>query len=290
GSEIWDDLYAVRQAWRDARPTEVFFNHLYFAPDAQTYDALRRAALFANGFAPHEERTTTRPDMTYTGFYIYGADTYFEFLKPEGSVAKGGTGVALGIEALGGTGRLAKSLEAVGVRSFAGPTSRELDGSPVPWFQALGVERAHPMSSLQLFSLEYEESFLDRWHAELAPRPSGIARRQVLERYAAQLGQSDLRADGLLDNVTEVSLTLDAKEMDRFRRVASACGFIQGPDGSGLTWLGPQIRYVLEASARPGGVTGFRAKLRRSVERQELRFGRATLLLDGDSATFRMRR
>ena len=94
---IWDELHAIQERWLSAKRVPVFLNHLYVVPDLETYDAIASSDALRELIVV-EERTTVRRDLTYTGVYLYGRDTYFEFLKPSGAFPEGSSGVAFGVE------------------------------------------------------------------------------------------------------------------------------------------------------------------------------------------------
>lgn len=291
-AEVWATLHAISDRWRDAQQPEVFFNHLFFAPDAETYAALLAAPILRKGFAAHEERTTKRPDMTYSGLYFYGQNTYFEFLKPSGATPNevGSTGLALGLERDGATAGVKARLTEAGIPCFDGPTSRQLGEASIPWFHAMGLQQAHVDSSMQLFALEYDERFLGEWHKDLAPKHDGIARRQVLTRYAAAIQQSAVHGVGLLQDITEVHLDLDEREGKSFGTACRAFGYVRAATENGIEWQGPRVRYVVSTCEAPGGLTGFKSELRRTVATQSLTLGKATLHLEGQTATFTLPR
>jgi hypothetical protein len=286
---IWEELRAMRESWQALRPTPVFLNHLYVIPDAETYDALLHSKFLREAFAPSEMRETVRADLTYSGTYFYGQRTYFEFLAPAATpgLSEGGTGVAFGVEREGATAELAERLVERGLRAFPGPATRETDGEQLPWFEMLGVEQPHARSRLNTFCLEYSPDFLKRWHPGLEPKAGGIDRRSVLERYAAKLGQLELRREGLLLDVTAVELALDAAERDRFLEVCRTFDYAVTESDGRWTCRGPGVELSVVDSETPGGVRAFTMSLRRAFERESLRLGQATLSFAGTTATLR---
>lgn len=139
---IWDELHAIGQAWREARPAPVFLNHVYAVVDRATYDALARSTFLRETFAVSEERETVRADLTYAGLYFYGQRTYFEFLPPEtaAGLVEGNTGLALGLESEGAIDEFARRLGERQVKTQLAPITRRIDDEQVPWFRILGVE------------------------------------------------------------------------------------------------------------------------------------------------------
>jgi len=282
---VWRALDEMHERWRAARPVALTLNHLYAVPDEATYAALAGSEFLRSELAASEERETVRKDISYSGVYFYGEHTYFEFLSPKeaGSLVAGNTGIAFGIEVPGGTERLAAALREKGVDTFAGPVTRELDGEALAWFRILGVQQAHAAATLQLFAMEYAPTFLDEWHADLPPAARGIARRYVLERYAAKIGKP--REEPLLRNVRVVRLALREDEREQLFEVCRAGGWIVERDGDAWVCDGPGVDLVVRSSAEPGGVTGFEMELRRPVEREPLQLGKATLSFAGTTAT-----
>jgi hypothetical protein len=161
-SPIWGELRALAESWRADRAPAVYFNHLYVVTDDEAYRALVDSPFLRDGFGVCEERTTTRPDRSYTGLYFYGAHTYFEFLKPDSTAgyAPGSSGLAFGVEATGATGELAERLKTAKIASFSASIQRDLGGTSMPWFEILGISRATTRSCLDLFSVEYDPAFL----------------------------------------------------------------------------------------------------------------------------------
>jgi hypothetical protein len=290
---IWTELREVGAAWHAARPAPVFLNHLYAVVDDETYAALRASTFLRETFAVGEERETVRPDLTYSGLYVYGQRTYFEFLPvtPAAGLAEGGTGLALGMEAEGGLDALARALTESGVRSQLVPISRRLGDESVPWFRLLGVEM--PAAPLTVFVLEYDPLFLTRWHADLPPQSAAPrARSAVLERYAASLGRSPLRSEAPLLDVVEVELRLGEAERERLLAVSAAAG--HEVEAAADTWTihAPELTLVVRPSPADGagGVSAFTTSLRRPLEHEPLELGQIGVRFDVSRAIFTLRR
>lgn len=286
---VWTELHALGEAWRKARPAPVFLNHVFFVVDAETYAALAGDEFLRQEFAVNEERTTRRADLAYTGLYLYGERTYFEFLPPTpaAGLAEGSSGLALGLEAAGSVDALAQRLVAAEIAIQKGPITRELDGKAVPWFTILGLEM--PSAPLNLFAMEYDERFLAGWHADQAPKRTGRERALVLERYAAALGRSGLRTSAPLVDVREVRLALDDAQRERLLATGAAAGWELETDPDGWTLLAPQFRLRIARSAAPGGVTGLGLELRAPIARPPLELGSITLRFEGARAELERR-
>ncbi len=288
-SLIWKELRALAERWRDEQPMPVFFNHLFVVPDADTYAALMESEFLRASFGVSEERKTVRSDVSYAGLYLYGRRTYFEFLSPDfgnTGLSPGDTGLAFGVEGKGETDELVKALGEHDVTAFTRPVTRELDGEQVPWFEMMGVEKPTATSRMTVFSLEYDERFLSTWHNELAPDSGGISREAVLARYAAKLERKPDEA--LFQDVTAIDLTLDAAELERLLEVCRAFGYELEEADEAWTCHAPQFRLTLKKGETSRGITRFAMTLRRPVEREPLKLGRAVLRFEGSKAYFEL--
>lgn len=289
---VWRTLRAMGRDWRAGRVEATYLNHVFLVVGDDSYAALLDSSWFGGGgLGASEERTTTQGSMTYTGLYVYGSHTYLEFLRSDEALGfrAGDSGVAFGFERAGGAARAAAALQAAGVNSFAGRRTRELAGEAVPWFEILGFEQPTTTSRLTLFALEYVPEFLARWHPKLPPQAPAITRHDVLERYAAALGQEGEHREALLGDLVEVRLALDEKELERFVACARALGLGVLERGPVHEVHGPAQRYVLEPSTAPGGVTELVLALTRDAPRETVELGAFTLELEGRRATLRRR-
>lgn len=191
------------------QPVEgIELNHFYFVPDEATYRAIAGSEFLRRQFAAAEERTTVRGDSTYTGFYLYGDNTYFEFLKPGARYAEGAFGLALGSDESGTWRRLAPRWKEAGVSGEPVTITRQLQGRSIPWFQMIAGPGEAP--GVQVFFLEYLPQFLQNWHSGREPRAGGIRRRDILARYAAVLEAAP--NERLLQDVHAVEVGLTGSE------------------------------------------------------------------------------
>ena len=287
---IWQTLDALRDAWWAERYPPLFLNHVFIVLDAESYQAALESEFLRESFAVSETRRTVRADTSYEGLYCYGKHTYFEFLPAEANeeLVPGSTGVAFGIERPGGTALVSNVLERAGITTFSGARSREHAGAQLPWFRIMGIERPNRTSLLSLFTMEYEPSFLEGWHGELAPSEGGIQRAKVLERYAAQLEL--VPEQKLFIDVVEVELELDETERERLLAVTETLGYAREKspeDSEAIVLRGPDVRLRLLPSSTPGGVRALRMSLRREVEMDPVRLGKVTLTLEGKTALIR---
>lgn len=275
---VWSELHGIRERWLAARPAPLLLNHVFAVVDEPTWEALM-ASETLRGLATFEERTTVRGDFHYTGLYLYGRETYFEFLQPNPQVGlePGRAGVGFGFDRTGAVDTLAQRLEERGLNAFPGAKTRELDGTSVPWFRILGLEMpAGP--PLDVFAMEYDPRFLGTWHAE--PGSGGITRRAVLQRYRRALGQ-DL---GPLRDVIAVDLALNDEGRARLIEAAPAFGF-EAEVVDGIQVLRTPDAVVRLHPAEPrAGLLGFDLALREPVAQESLELGAVTVRFEGADA------
>ncbi len=285
---IWGDLWTIASRWRAERAPQTFLNHLYYIPDPDTYAAIVDSGFLNGDFGVFEERTTVRPDRTYTGRYFYGRNTYFEFLQPEPDKGfnPGNTGIAFGVEDKGASQVLAATLEDKGIRTFAGPMKRQYDGEQLPWFHIMGIERATTSSRLDLFSMEYDPNFLEHWHPKLAPVARGIERASVLQRYAAHLGMS--HANALFQDVVEIHVRLPLKDRERLLDACRGFGYRVAEGQGEAVCEGPGYRIRVRTSETAGGISAFVVKLDRALETRRIELGKLVIDVKGNRAVFRL--
>jgi Family of unknown function (DUF5829) len=264
----------------------VYLNHFFLTIDAESYHAIQSSPFLHDEFAPFEQRTTVRQDITYTGSYFYGAHTYFEFFEAgrASGRALGASGIAFGVEAMGASLRLKPRLEtALAMPAAVRPITRRVGDRDIEWFYMTTADGTQP-SLLQTWVMEYRDSFLHDWYGELKPATRGITRAEILERYTARLGENDKRRQKLLEDVVEITLALPDAERARLLKACEAFGY-QVTAGAGQ-WhcLGPQVTFnVVTPNGEARGITAVKFSLRHAKPGQQTyRFGKSVLQFNND--------
>jgi hypothetical protein len=268
-------------------PFPVFLNHFYVVPDATTYKAISGSEFLKNEFAVTETRTTVRADSTYTGFYVYGVNTYFEFLESisDGSIEKGASGVAFGVDEPGGL----KAIAAAMPEEFPGEATlitRALNDRPVPWF-FMATPKSFPYGDSSGFSfwlMEYHPSFLAEWKPQPQGSNTGVARRDILGRYAATLtGQP---TQPLFQDVVGLTVALGEARIKRWSELCQAFGFRLGKERDAVVLEGPDLTLrLLPARSDWRGVREILMRLRRPPSNPtEYKLGTSRLALKGDTS------
>lgn len=275
-SRVWKELENLRLRWLAAQPMPVFLNHVYVAPDAETYAAILAERFLGSDFAVWETRRTQRRDMSYSGTYFYGHSTYFEFLAPGDLASETGSGIALGIERRGGSAIVARALGAAADSTTT--VTRTLHGVELPWFDMQSI--AGGESGFALFTMEYDERFV------------GIARRDVIACYVDSFERDEPAEPPLFNDLTDVYVRLSAAEAATIAGRLETLGWIvERPADDAWRCDGPGVLIHLRAGPAEderARVTCFDLALREPVERAPLQLGRATLEFEGSTARFRL--
>lgn len=270
----------------------VDLNHFYLTLDSETYQAVRASEFLTREFAPFEQRTTQRNDISYTGIYFYGRNTYFEFFEA-GSGGRaaareaGASAIAFGVDTPGASPRVAQAWRKLGFGRTTLVTRRTETAEP-PWFHMTTPEETRS-GLFSTWLMEYHEHFLAQWYPDLPPAVRSIRRADILDRYVARIGMHDRRDQFLLKEVDEIDLALAPAERERFRRLLEAVGRRCRTEAGSVICVAPRLRLTLAlAGAGSAGIRRVGMSLQRTHGgRREHRFGRSRLLLeDGPVATW----
>ncbi|MXY98546.1 MAG: hypothetical protein F4Z29_12585 [Gemmatimonadetes bacterium] len=209
----------------------VYLNHLLIFLDAETYRAIGASGFLNEHFACSEERTThdQATDMSWTGRYYYGRETYFEFMDPVRTSWAPRDAIAFGIEQEGGSEDLASRLERALKRDITRfKRKRRYRDQDIPWFWTVDIPRKDD-ARLISWVMEYDPGFLDRWALDLPPGnpgtgTAGIARSGFLTRYRSAIG--DDLTDRLFRDITSVTVTLPPDEADLLEAELGVYGYV----------------------------------------------------------------
>jgi hypothetical protein len=263
-------------------PPAIPLNHLYIILDSATYKAIGQSTFLRNEFAPTEERTTTRTDMSYTGLYFYGTNTYFEFFDVANqAIGKlGDSAIAMGADQLGAMEAIRTDLSSEFLVGEA-PITRPFAGKQVPWFY-MAVPRSFPTDSgLRFWIMEYHPRFLSEWNAQSDGSDKGVSRKQILQRYAAVLKESPARP--YLKDVVALSLAVGESTRKRLVEVSELLRYRQKVEGTTTVLQGPDIELrLVPQTAEVRGVQQITMRVDRRPEKEtEFRFGPRSVLSFG---------
>lgn len=257
------------------------FNHLFVTVDTETYEAIRTSPFVREAFAPSEERSTVRTDMSYTGLYLYGVNTYLELFRPEGfkGVTVGDSGLAFGTDSEPAFWRVTRNLSSIGAVTLSTVT-RAFQEEQVPWFFS-ATPAQPPVKGLMTWLMGYHPDFLSRWNPPAASgdSPSGVTTRgAMLERYARVIGQS--QNDRRFVDVTGLTVAIDTASQPALVKYLETTGFSVKRDASSIEARTDGFVLKLEtASEGRRGITRIDMTTRGATSKSEQhRFGASSVL------------
>lgn len=257
-------------------------NHFYVVLDPVTYKAIENSDFLRGQFAPSEIRTTVRTDMSYTGLYFYGTNTYFEFFDASNSAmgGLGASGIAFGVEQPGALQALANEQP---TRFGLGPQpiTRQYKDSQIPWF-FMGGPKGPESPGFQTWIMEYHPRFLAEWNPMEAKANQGITRKALLERYVAVLKSAP--AQPYLQDVTGITINLDSSTATQLIEMCQAFGYLSKREGNVTILEGPddfKLRVTVDAASAKG-IREMTMRVSREPEQKELPLGKSVLRFTGN--------
>ena len=270
---------------------QVFLNHFYVVLDSPTYKAVEGDAFLRQHFAVNEKRTTSNADMTYTGLYSYGCNTYFEFFdignSPKDCV--GDSAIAFGVDQPGAISVLQEKLRPSLEPSLKSVT-RLYHGKQIPWF-FMATPRSLPYEGrLSCWVMEYHPEFLASWNPQPKGTNRGTSRKEILQRYSELLKPVD---EPRLEDVVGLTVAADVDAADSLIDFCLQLGYqVQRKQNEDVVALhGPDfVLLLIPATQSVRGIREIKMRTRNLPEREkERQLGRSTLKFAGSSAIWSFR-
>lgn len=270
---------------------QVFLNHFYVVLDSQTYKAIEDDAFLRKRFAVNEKRTTTNADMTYTGLYFYGCNTYFEVFdvgnSPKDQV--GDSAIAFGVDQPDAIRSLQQKL-GPSLEPNIKSVTRLYQGMQIPWF-FMATSRSLPYDAgLSCWVMEYQPDFLSNWNPQPKGANRGISRKEILQRYSEVLTPVDKQ---LLEDVVELTVAVDLSNKKGLIDLCLQLGYqIERKENEDVVALhGPDFTLLLiSASDDVRGITEIKMRTRNLPERgNEHQLGQSVLKFVGSTAIWSFR-
>jgi hypothetical protein len=274
----------------DSSP-QVFLNHFYLVLDSRTYSAVEEEAFLREHFAVNEKRTTTNAEMTYTGLYFYGCNTYFEFFdignSPKDCV--GDSAVAFGVDQPGAIRVLQKKLGPSLEPSLKSVT-RLYHGKQIPWFFMATPTSLPYEGRLGCWVMEYQPDFLGNWHPQSKGTHRGISRKEILQRYTEILKPVD---EPRLEDVVGLTVAVDAPDKNNLIHFCLQLGYQMEKEQNANVVALRGTDFVLRLTPARESVRGIRKIIMRTrnlpEREEEYQLGRSTLKFAGSSAIWSFR-
>jgi hypothetical protein len=134
--------------------------------------------------------------------------------------------------------------------------------------------------------MEYHEDFLKKWHPDLAPSSPGIMRKDILERYAANIAKPDLPKDKILKDVIEVNLRLNQQDQEVLKGELNVLDFTFSQEGNKKICTGPDVKIIIDTIEKGvGKITGIKMSCHpNEYKGKAFTFGKKSrLVLDADN-------
>jgi Family of unknown function (DUF5829) len=267
----------------------VLLNHFYVVLDSPTYNALEQDVFLRKHFAVNEKRTTTNADMTYTGLYFYGVNTYFEFFDVDSSPGRqvGDSGVAFGVEQSGNIRVLQEKLGA-SLEPNLQLVTRLYAGKQIPWFFMATPKSLPYESELSCWVMEYHPDFLAQWNPQPGKRNPGISRKEILERYSAVL---EPVKEPILKDVIGLTVAADAPATGDLTDCCLKLGYQAQRKENEVVLRGPDfVLHLIPATEAVRGIREIKMRIRCLPEREiEQQLGHSALRFGDSSAIWSFR-
>ena len=255
---------------------QVFLNHFYLVLDSITFRAIQENTFLRKRFAISEQRTTTNADMTYTGLYFYGSNTYFEFFDVGNSPGRrvGDSGVAFGVDQPGDVQILREKL-GPSLEPNLKSVTRLFDGKQIPWFSMATPKNFPYESELSCWVMEYHPDFLANWNPYTKNRNLGISRKRILQRYSEVLESVN---EPILEDVIELTVAADARATGRLVDFCSSLNYQADRKENEVALRGPDfVLSLTPATQSVRGIQEIKMRLRNLSEREKHQLGQSLL-------------
>lgn len=279
---------------RDDMP-KVYLNHFFIDIDSATYKAIKESDFIKNEFAVFEERTTVaNNDEFWTGVYLYGEETYFEFFDEAKELTPSDikSGAAFSVDHKGEFQIVQQKLKEYLNAPFAMRT-RKIDGKQVPWFRMVSVFYGEADRDIITWVMEYHEDYLRTVFPDLTSDSTGITRREYHRINAAKIATPEQIERKILKNVIEIHWSLTEADAEKLLGELKVFNYKIIQEGGQTICLGPDIKFIVnKLHEGKGGITAIKMSLRHdNYKRKTYRFGEKMQLTlhDDKTATWKFR-
>ncbi|TDC72561.1 hypothetical protein E1283_21405 [Streptomyces hainanensis] len=206
------------------------YNHAYAVVDRETADAIENSD-YLREFANFEVRTTTGGGLTWTGRYLYGAETYIEFFGegdlPGADALYGASGLGVSTEHAGDLATVTDRLRDLGIEEPAPyRQTRDFgDGVRVPWFDTIRTT-SDLYDAFDAWSMEYLPEYFADPRGNTGPEsyPGDVSAARYL---------SDDYQDHQLRDVTQLHLGVPERDLATTVPLLEAGGYDVETRGNG---------------------------------------------------------
>jgi Family of unknown function (DUF5829) len=270
---------------------QVFLNHFYVVLNSPTYKAIEEDGSLRKHFAVNERRTTTNAEMSYTGLYFYGINTYFEFFdignSPKDQV--GDSAIAFGVDEPGAIKILREKLGS-SLEPNLKSVTRLYHSTQIPWFFMATSSNLPYESGLSCWVMEYQPEFLAKWNPQPKGTNRGLTRKKILGRYSEVLPPVD---EPYLEDVVGLTVAVDAAEKNSLIDFCHQLGYqVERKQNEDVVALnGPDfVLLLIPAIKNVRGIREIKMRVRNLREgEKEHQLGESILKFAGSSAIWSFR-
>lgn len=223
--------------------SEIYLNHLYIVLDSNTYSHLFDSSFLSQKLGNIEETSTTTANDSWSGKYLFGKNSYFEFFS-----TKGYKGATLGDCGLGFM--TIKSNEIWEIKKSwrensndsieTDTTHRMLNGMPKPWYYSLSLSNNDSLQHFSTWLMENTPEELSTVGFSAEEIKSGIN----WQTYIAKRNKTEFTKS--FNQIKSVTLLINKKEYEYLKK--SLLGF--GLQQKGNNFFNAQIKIICTIDER----------------------------------------
>jgi hypothetical protein len=267
-------LLSCMPAFSADRAPPVFLSHFFVALDQGTYDAIKNAPQ-TSALAKAEARHTVAGSESWSGFYIYGRQTYIEFFGDAAfpsELVLGDGGIGLSVENAGGVEAVAARLRTVyGDKVGFEKKVRTTPSGDIPWFQSVSIP-PNETAVLGTWIMEVDPGYLTAMHP-------GSRVKDPLSRL--RYNSWYFRPEQELDDIVGLTLVLNHDEAVELAAELGLLGWSIRRNGAEFVAIGPDVKIRILLAGKHRGIQQAELRLRHSVPEQTFQLGNAQLHLGG---------
>ena len=230
-------LAGVAQAQSSPLP-DVYLNHISITVSPETYKALAAAEFLRDEFASSEQRVTQfENEPASQALYLFGRDTFIEFVRADANNRIGSIGIGMGIEDQSQLPEVQQALsQKLSVPLQIHRRSWSVDHQTLPWFEYIHGDWMPP-GPLDVSVMAYHPDYVQE-------RSAGVDRSRVTSVRAQVLAHQH-HPDRLMRDVRRLVLWSEPAEINSLTGALVALGFQLSFDGPVENLRGPDIEFNL---------------------------------------------
>jgi hypothetical protein len=271
-------FYCQKFAVSNPHKSPIYLNHVLFTVDDTTFFTINNSDFLRDIFASIRTPTTQSDNSkSWLATYISGQNTYIELFNKSNEKNQGFSGVAFGIETVGGVDSLYRSIPDSDSSNFVKIVMpRNFETGQSPWFYYLTSTLEDSSSSLHTFVMEYDFEYMKYIFPDNDPEEINITRKLYNNSY---------RDDLLLKDIIELELALNKFDTNKLLKDFKIYGYQIKHKGKLTIGTGPDIKIIIRTKSElKSGICRIKFSLTdKQYEPQTILFGhKSKLILNRD--------